>query len=106
MHRAPIPQEAVIGIAYVVSAAVAVMVVDRAPQGGEHIKTLLVGSILTVTGPEVAELALLYAAIGALHLAVRRPLLEISFDPEAARARWPRGCARGTSSSTSRSASS
>lgn len=84
VHRAPIPQEAVIGIVYAVSAAAAVLVVDRAPQGGEHIKTLLVGSILTVTGREVAQLALLYAVIGALHLAVRRPLLEISFDPEAA----------------------
>jgi zinc/manganese transport system permease protein len=84
VHRAPIPQEAVIGIVYAVSAAAAVLVVDRAPQGGEHIKTLLVGGILTVTGREVAQLALLYAVVGALHLAVRRPLLEISFDPEAA----------------------
>ena len=84
VHRAPIPQEAVIGIVYAVSAAAAVLVVDRTPQGGEHIKTLLVGGILTVTGREVAQLALLYAVIGALHLVVRRPLLEISFDPEAA----------------------
>ena len=38
-HRAPMPQEAVIGIVYAVSAAAAVLVVDRAPQGGEHIKT-------------------------------------------------------------------
>ncbi|HTI55362.1 MAG TPA: metal ABC transporter permease [Verrucomicrobiae bacterium] len=86
VHRAPLPQEAVIGIVYAVSAAAAVLVVDRAPQGGEHIKTLLVGGILTVTGREVAELALLYAGIGALHAAVHRPLLEISIDPEAARA--------------------
>ncbi|HXA98326.1 MAG TPA: metal ABC transporter permease [Candidatus Dormibacteraeota bacterium] len=86
VHRAPIPQEAVIGIVYAVSAAAAVLVVDRAPQGGEHIKTLLVGSILTVSGGEVVELALLYGLIGALHLAVHRPLLEISFDPDRARA--------------------
>ena len=86
-HRAPLPQEAVIGIVYAVSAAAAVLVVDRAPQGGEHIKTLLVGSILTVSGREVAQLALLYGLIGALHAAVRRPLLEISLDADAARAR-------------------
>jgi len=85
-HRAPIPQEAVIGIVYVVSAAAAVLVVDRAPQGGEHIKQLLVGGILTVTGPEVLQVTLLYVLIGALHVVIRRPLLEISFDPEAARA--------------------
>jgi zinc/manganese transport system permease protein len=86
-HRAPLPREAVIGIVYAVSAAAAVLVVDRAPQGGEHIKTLLVGSILTVSGREVAELALLYGAIGALHAVIHRPLLEISLDPDAARAR-------------------
>jgi len=89
-HRAPIPQEAVIGIVYVVAAAGAVLVVDRAPQGGEHIKQLLVGSILTVTGREILEITGLYALIAVLHVATRRPLLEISFEPEAARARGRR----------------
>ncbi len=86
-RRAPVPQEAIIGIVYAVSAAAAVLVVDRAPQGSEHIKQLLVGSILTVTPREVMTLALLYGAIGLLHWAVRRPLLAISFEPEAAAAR-------------------
>ncbi len=89
-HRASIPQEAVIGIVYVVAAAGAVLVVDRAPQGGEHIKQLLVGSILTVTGREILEITGLYALIAVLHVATRRPLLEISFEPEAARARGRR----------------
>jgi zinc/manganese transport system permease protein len=85
-RRATIPQEAIIGIVYVVSAAAAILVVDRAPQGSEHIKQLLVGSILTVTPGEVGALAALYAALGALHWAIRRPLLAISLDPDAARA--------------------
>jgi len=82
-----IPQEALIGIVYAVSAALAVLVVDRAPQGAEHIKQLLVGSILTVTPGDVGRLALLYSLVGALHVAVRRPLLEMSFDPDGAAAR-------------------
>jgi zinc/manganese transport system permease protein len=92
-HRAPIPQEAIIGIVYAVSAAVAVLVVDRAPQGSEHIKQLLVGSILTVSIREIGSLALLYGIVGALHWAIRRPLLEISFAPDVALAkgRWIRG---------------
>lgn len=92
VHRAPIPQEAIIGMVYAVSAAAAILVVDRAPQGGEHIKQLLVGSILTVTPSEVARLAALYAAVGVLQAAIRRPLLEISFDAEAAarNGRWVR----------------
>jgi len=92
-HRAPIPQEAIIGIVYAVSAAVAVLVVDRAPQGSEHIKQLLVGSILTVGIREIGSLALLYGIVGAIHWTIRRPLLEISFAPQSAltngrRVRW------------------
>ena len=86
-RRMRVPQEAVIGIVYVASAAAAVLVVDRAPQGGDHIRQILVGSILTVTPGEVGTLALLYAPIGLLHWLVRRPLLDISFDPEGAGAR-------------------
>ena len=106
VHRAPIPQEAIIGIVYAVSAAAAVLVVDRAPQGGEHIKTLLVGSILTVTGREVAQLALLYArdrrAAPGGAPATPRDLVR----PGAPRGPTAGACAGGTSSSTSRSASS
>jgi zinc/manganese transport system permease protein len=92
VHRAPISQEAIIGIVYAVSAATAVLVVDRAPQGGEHVKQLLVGSILTISLREVAALAGLYGLVGALHVAIRRPLLEISLHPQIAIAngRWLR----------------
>lgn len=92
MRQAPIPQEAIIGIVYAVSAAAAVLVVDRAPQGSEHIKQLLLGSILTVTPAEVGALAILYAVIGTLHWVIRRPLLDISFQPDIALAkgRWVR----------------
>jgi zinc/manganese transport system permease protein len=81
VRQAPIPQEAIIGIVYAVSAALTILVVDRAPQGAEHIKQLLVGSILTVTGADVATLAVLYGAIGLVHWLARRPLLAISFAP-------------------------
>ena len=79
-----IQQEAVIGIVYVVSASLGVIALDRAPQGAEHIKQLLIGSILTVAPQEVAALAALYALIGAVHFALRRPLIEVSFDSERA----------------------
>ncbi len=85
-HEEAVPQEAVIGMVYAVSAALGVLVLDRAPQGAEHIKQLLIGSILSVTPREVAALALLYAAVGALHLILRRPLVEVSFHPLTARA--------------------
>jgi zinc/manganese transport system permease protein len=85
-RRGALPQEAIIGIVYVVSAAAAILALDRAPQGAEQIKQLLVGSILTVTPAEVGAVAALYAVVGALHWLCRRPLLEISQDAEGARA--------------------
>ena len=82
-----VPQEAIIGIVYAVAAALTVLVLDRVPQGGEQIKQLLVGSILGVTAREVAQVALLYAAVGALHWLCRRPLLALSFGEERSYAR-------------------
>jgi zinc/manganese transport system permease protein len=77
-------QEATIGIVYAVSASLGVLALDRAPQGAEHMKQLLIGSILTVTPAEVGEIALLYGAIGSVHLLLRRPLTDASFRPQAA----------------------
>ncbi|MDB5797620.1 MAG: metal transporter permease [Paucimonas sp.] len=78
-HEEALQQEAVIGITYAVSAALGVLALDRAPQGSEHIKQLLIGSILTVTPQEVLQVALLYAAVGAVHWLRRKPLLAASF---------------------------
>jgi len=72
---------------------------DRAPQGAEHIKQLLIGSILTVTAQEVGALAALYGLIGAAHWVLRRPLIEVSFDPLLAGARAGT-CSCGTWCST------
>jgi zinc/manganese transport system permease protein len=79
-----ISQEAVIGVVYAVSAAATVLLVAGAPHGTEHLRTMLVGNILTVSGSEVLKVGLLYAVIGALHWWWRGPLLLISTDAEAA----------------------
>jgi zinc/manganese transport system permease protein len=85
-----IQPEAVIGIVYAVSASLCVLALDRAPQGADHIKQLLIGSILTVTSQEVGALAVLYVCIGLAHLAVRRALIEVSFHPHQSAARGRR----------------
>jgi zinc/manganese transport system permease protein len=68
-------QEAFIGVLYVVATAATILVVDRSPQGAEHVKKMLVGGILSVSTDELIRFTLLYAAIGALHWAFRRHLL-------------------------------
>lgn len=83
MRDPSLPQEAVIGIVYAVAAALAVLVVDRAPQGAEQVKQLLVGSLLSVSAGDLAWLAGLYAVIGAAHWAARRPMFALSLEPAA-----------------------
>ena len=53
MRQARVPQEAIIGISYVVASAATILVADRAPEGAEHIKELLAGTIIWVTWPTV-----------------------------------------------------
>ncbi len=79
-----VSQEAVIGVVYAVSAAAAVLVADRTPHGAEHLRSMLVGSILAVQGEEVFKVACLYAVIGLFHWLCRRPFLLISTNPEKA----------------------
>ncbi|OGR86962.1 MAG: ABC transporter [Elusimicrobia bacterium RIFCSPHIGHO2_02_FULL_57_9] len=83
-RRTRIPQEALIGIVYAMSAALAILIMDRLPEGSEHIKHILVGNLLAVSPWEVQKMALLYAFIGALHWFWRKPFLTISTDPEEA----------------------
>lgn len=71
-------QEAFVGIVYVVASAATVLVIDRSPQGAEHVKQMLIGSILMVDGEQVLRFAALYALIGVLHWLARRPLLALS----------------------------
>jgi zinc/manganese transport system permease protein len=79
-----VSQEAVIGVVYAVSAAAAVLVADRTPHGAEHLRSMLVGSILAVRGSEVIKIACLYGVIGLFHWLCRRPFLLISTDPDKA----------------------
>jgi len=76
--RRRIPQEAFIGIVYAVAAATAILIVDRTPEGAEHIKFMFVGNLLAASPDEVARLAILYAAIGILHFLWRKPFFAIS----------------------------
>lgn len=87
-RRGVVPQEAIIGIVYAVATALAVLVLDRVPQGGEQVKQLLVGSILSVTGEDVGRTAALYALIGLFHWGARRPLLALSLGREVRGGPW------------------
>jgi len=83
-HRARIPQEAIIGICYAVASAASILAMSKATSESEHLKDMLVGNILAVSWPEVAETAALYGAIGLFHYVFRRKFLAISMDHSGA----------------------
>ena len=90
VHRKTrVPQEAVIGIVYAVSAAVAILVMSKATQETEHLKEMLVGNILSVTWPELFKTAVLYSLVGLFHYVLRDRFLMISMnETEAERRGW------------------
>lgn len=79
-----VPQEAIIGIVYVVASAAGLLVADKSPRGGEAIKDILVGSLLWVGWPAIGRLAAVYLVVGVFHWFLRRHFLTISFEPNQA----------------------
>lgn len=79
-----IPQEAVIGIVYAVSAALLMLVLSRIGEGDEHMRHALVGNILLVPSHDVIKIAVIYSVVGALHFVWRKKFLLISENPDEA----------------------
>ncbi len=80
-----VPQEAYIGIVYVVFSAGMILVLSQVAHGGEEIHNLLVGSILWVSWGTVLKTALVYGALAVLLFWWHKSFRRISHDPEAAR---------------------
>jgi zinc/manganese transport system permease protein len=63
-HR--VPQEAIIGIVYIVAASTALLLSSFSVHGDEHLKTMLSGSILWVTWKEVIRLLVVSVIVAVL----------------------------------------
>ncbi len=81
-----VPQEAIIGIAYVAASSAAILIADRVPHGAEHLKHMLIGSVLWVSWGEVAKTALIYSVLGLFLWKAHPRLNMVSNNPAAARA--------------------
>lgn len=82
--HARVPQEALIGIIYVVAAAAGILLLSKSPHGKEELQRTLVGDLLTVTPGEIWKAAALYAFIGIVHFIFRKQFLALSFNHEQA----------------------
>jgi zinc/manganese transport system permease protein len=85
-HIRQVPQEAIIGIAYVVASSATVLIADRVPHGAEHVKHMLVGSILWVGWADVFRTAAIYGALGLVLRMTGARLGLVTGDPVRARA--------------------
>lgn len=79
-----IPHEAIIGIVFVVCAALSILILSKAPHGHEKMEAMLVGSILFVNWRQLGGMLLLYLILGLFHLVFRSRFLEITKDVQAA----------------------
>jgi zinc/manganese transport system permease protein len=83
-RKEAVPQEAIIGITFVVAAAAVILLLSRVAGGKEELEHLLTGDILNVTKGDIGQRVLVFAALGAFYGAYHRRFVMISSDPDQA----------------------
>src|ERR1700750_2686171 len=79
-----VPQEAIIGITYVVAAAAAVLLLSRSAHGNEEIRNMLVGDITVVSAAEVWKCFAVFVGGGGGDFLFRKNFVLVSFRREEA----------------------
>jgi zinc/manganese transport system permease protein len=77
-RKAAVPQEAIIGITFVVAAAGVILLLSRVAGGKEELEHLLTGDILNVTRDEIGQRGLLFGLIAMFYGAFHRRFALIS----------------------------
>jgi zinc/manganese transport system permease protein len=77
-RKAAVPQEAIIGITFVVAAAGVILLLSRIAGGKEELEHLLTGDILNVTRDEIGQRGLLFGVIAMFYAAFHRRFALIS----------------------------
>jgi len=81
VEDSPVPQEAIIGITFVVASAAVILMGSFSAEGTEYVRETLTGSLIWVTWPTVGKVALAYGLISLFHYVARRTMLAITFAP-------------------------
>ena len=85
-HR--VPQEALIGIVYVVAAAASIVLLSKSPGSNEELQRTLIGDVLFVTWPQIWKTLLLYVVIAVVHFIFRRKFIGLTFSGERSDVSW------------------
>ena len=87
MEKSAVPQEAIIGITFVVASAAVILIAGLTAEGAEHIRETMTGALIWVDWPTIGKLAGAYAAVGAFHFIFRKRFLSLTFAPETVKGR-------------------
>jgi len=71
-NHSRVPQEALIGIVYVVAAAAGILLLSRTAEGNEELRRTLIGDVLLVSPEQVLKTFFIYLVIGAVHVVFRK----------------------------------
>src|SRR5688500_15100828 len=85
-HR--VPQEALIGIVYVVAAAASIVLLSKSPGSNEELQRTLIGDVLFVTGPQIWKTFILYVVIAIVHFIFRKKFISLTFSGERSDVSW------------------
>lgn len=75
-----VPQEAIIGITFVVAAAAVILLLSRVAGGKEELENLLTGDILNVNAADVGQRAAIFAVVAVFYAAFHKKFALISAD--------------------------
>jgi zinc/manganese transport system permease protein len=87
LEETVVPQEAVIGITFVVASAAVILVAGFTAEGAEHIAETLTGTLIWVAWPQIIRMAVVYTVLGVIYYIFRKHFLSVSLGETAPRAR-------------------
>ena len=82
MDDSAVPQDAIIGITFVVASAAVILIAGLTAEGAEHIRETMTGTLIWVDWPTIGRMAGAYLVVGAFHYAFRKRFLSLTFAPE------------------------
>lgn len=84
MERSAVPQEAIVGITYVVATATVILLAGFTAEGAEHLRETMTGMLIWVDWHTIGVMAGVYAIIGVFHYIFRHKFLVVTLQPERA----------------------
>ena len=87
LEETVVPQEAMIGITFVVASAAVILIAGFTAEGAEHIAETLTGTLIWVAWPQIIRMAVVYAVLGGIYYILRRPFLSVSLGETGPRTR-------------------